>query len=327
MISRAAIEGRFGIPISVDLVKRGHGYKDGSHEYRYNCPFCLENRGDPDTKGHLFVNDRLGVYHCYRCGASGRIQEENSEYSTRELIDNSELLKDLSLLVSDNSDEVLDMVIPRKKALDDGAAKDYLNSRGFTDEVIDYYDMRVGSVFSNLLGHVVIPNVVRHQVMTDMYCARSFIGSNPKYKNPPASRASHIVYNLHRIKDYPSRIIICEGALNAIAAGKNAVALYGKECSEVKLSKILAKHPSQIVVNLDYDAQNKAYELADRIRHRDRSIEVKILLINNEKYKDAADYLQAGRIDEYREMIETCEVYNPMLSDLVKLLGDDIDEN
>lgn len=291
-------------------------------EMNYNCPFCIENRGDPDTKGHLFVNDRFGVYHCYRCGASGVVKSsDNKGYSNYELEDNERLLESLNRIVNSDDNDPIDMVIPRKKAYEDTYARAYMNSRGFTDEMMDKYDMRVGNVFSNLLGYVIIPNIVKEVVMTDMYCARSFTGSSRKYMNPPSSQSGKSVYNLHRIKPECDRLIVCEGALNAIAAGDNAVALYGKECSEVKLTKIIKLRPKEIVVNLDLDAKNKAYDLAKRIHKRDPSILIKILLIDKEGYKDAADFLSKGEIDEYHNLVETTKYYDPLIDSINDILG------
>ena len=46
-----------------DLVLRPAG-----REMRGNCPFC------GDRKGHLYVNREKGLYHCFQCGASGRVE-------------------------------------------------------------------------------------------------------------------------------------------------------------------------------------------------------------------------------------------------------------
>lgn len=43
----------------------------GGGEYRTNCPFCS------DKGKHLWVNPAKGVYHCFRCGASGKIVGRN----------------------------------------------------------------------------------------------------------------------------------------------------------------------------------------------------------------------------------------------------------
>lgn len=318
MIDKYSIESKFGTPVEII------NGKNGSLEYRYNCPFCIDNRGDPDTKGHLYVNNKKGVYHCYRCGASGSIKEDKSGYSNVELVDNTEIIKQLSDIVNDTKLSEYSMVVPRKKAYTDQTAREYLNNRGLSDEMIDKYDIRVGGIFSNLLGYVVIPNQVRNLVMTDMYCARSFVGSTPKYRNPSGALAGSSVYNLHRIDQDVDQLIVCEGAFDAISAEimcSPSVALYGKDCSETKLNKILSKRPKSIVVNLDLDAANKAYELADRIKKRDSSIEVKILLIKEEGLKDASDFLSKGQSSRYRELVNNAQIYNPIISGLIDILG------
>jgi hypothetical protein len=38
-------------------------------ELRVDCPFC------GDTGRHMYVNAERGLYHCFRCGASGRLSE------------------------------------------------------------------------------------------------------------------------------------------------------------------------------------------------------------------------------------------------------------
>jgi len=41
-------------------------------ELRVDCPFCS------DTGRHLYINTEKGLYHCFRCGRSGRLGEERS---------------------------------------------------------------------------------------------------------------------------------------------------------------------------------------------------------------------------------------------------------
>lgn len=49
----------------------------GNGEVRANCPFC------GDTGGHLWINRNKGLYHCFRCGASGRIDGEGAKHPPR----------------------------------------------------------------------------------------------------------------------------------------------------------------------------------------------------------------------------------------------------
>lgn len=41
-----------------------------SYEFRYNCPNC------GDRKFHLYFNAEKGLYHCFRCGISGRVDRK-----------------------------------------------------------------------------------------------------------------------------------------------------------------------------------------------------------------------------------------------------------
>lgn len=297
--------------------------KKHSLDFRYDCPFCIENRGDIDTKGHFFINNITGLYHCYRCGEHGVMRPEKPNdsqvtYNEDKQIDNSELLEDL-LSILENNDNSFNKTIPLKKAINDPVAKRYMNSRGFSDEQILEYDMRVGGLGSPLLGYVVIPNITKHLIKTDMYCARTFLNSDKRYLNPPQSESGRSVFNLHRIPENPDRIIICEGALNAIASGQNAVALYGKNCSKEKMNMILSKRPKQVVINLDMDAKNKAYELANMMYKANPALDIRILLIDEEGFKDAADYLQAGKIKHYIDLVNNSPKYDPILSNLLEI--------
>ncbi|MGI9951963.1 DUF3854 domain-containing protein [Moorellaceae bacterium AZ2] len=46
----------------------------GGDERRGNCPAC------GDSKGHLYLNIKKGVYYCHRCGFSGKIKERLPEH-------------------------------------------------------------------------------------------------------------------------------------------------------------------------------------------------------------------------------------------------------
>lgn len=301
-----------------------HKGKKHSIDFRFDCPYCLENRGDPDTKGHFFINNKTGLYHCYRCGEHGILRPEkpsNNEikYNEDKMINNSDILEDL-LEMFESTTEKFDKIIPLKKAIDDPVAKKYMNSRGFSDDQIVEYDMRVGGLGSPLLGYVVIPNITKQIIKTDMYCARTFLDSEKRYLNPPQSASGKSVFNLHRIPENPDRIIVCEGALNAIASGCNAVALYGKNCSKEKMNKILSKRPKQVVINLDLDAENKAYELADMMYKSNPGLDIRILLIKEQGFKDAADYLKVGKIDHYLNLVDNAPKYDPILSNLLEII-------
>lgn len=132
-------------------------------------------------------------------------------------------------------------------------AFEYCLKRGITEELISYYDMRLG--MDDLFGRIVIPNQVfgDGRIWTDMYSARSYIDQEPRYQNPRECNKEEIVFNIHRIPDNPDVIYVNEGVITAVKAGKEAVAIYGSYPSDSQVSQIVAKKPKRIMCTLDND--------------------------------------------------------------------------
>lgn len=294
---------------------------DPSHtEAVFKCPFCEEVMGKPDRSGHLFVNVKSRYYRCVRCCTEGRLKIGNSMYkqskdhSTEDIV---ELAK--GVLSESKKSSSIQYAIPYSKLSESDTGTQYMIDRGFSHEMIEFYDMRVGSVFKKKeFGRVIIPNVVYDEVFTDMYVARTYIDDPKRYMNPPGKNSSVTVFNLHRIPDNPDRIIICEGVLTAIAAGMDAIALFGKSCSKQQMTMILSKHPKEIVVNLDPDAVIFSEQLCDRLSMMtDATIKNLVL---PDKF-DAADYLKLGLHDEYRELVEEAPKYDKFINKLKKAIN------
>ena len=52
----------------------------------YMCPWCVDERGSRDRRGHLYINVINGVGHCFRCQTSVRVRERDmTEQAKREL--------------------------------------------------------------------------------------------------------------------------------------------------------------------------------------------------------------------------------------------------
>lgn len=288
----------------------------------YYCPHCIENVGKPDNKGHLWVHIEKLVAHCFRCGYSARIENTIGGYNLSE----SKLLTDeekASLLEDALNPQEWDQgeprflyKIPEERPQVGTPYYDYLISRGVSEFEMQYYDIRVGSIFNKYYGRVVVPNNVEDGVLTDMFVARTIYPTEPRrYLNPPGENKSRNVFNLSRIpEDTP--IIICEGVFTAISAGPQSVATYGKHVSDLQIEMILRKKPSCIYVNLDEDASKNATALARRIVKFGYSGD--IYIVHNPEGKDASDLGRAGfleylrRAEKFEDLVEyklkkTCE--------------------
>lgn len=239
-----------------------------NHNIAYRCPFC-ESDGDTHTDRKLYVSYSNLKYLCFRCGRAGRVNIDDILCSNSNVCDSIlQLIQSTSSNPSqDDEDEDELFFIPKYRPLKGSQAYEYIRSRGISDDDIEFYDIRVPSTKQpHLFGRFIVPNQVVGKVFTDMYVARTYIGDSTRYKNSLGAKRNQIVFNLHRIPDNPPCIIINEGAINSIIAGRLSVATYGKFVSDTQLKMILAKNPQSIYVSLDTDARKYAMKVCRRIR-------------------------------------------------------------
>lgn len=239
-----------------------------------NCPWCIQN-GEPtsDTKQRLHicveVGPKLGKYHCFRCGYKGRVSK-TAEPDLNILKSKDSFLRSIDL------DNAKNFTLKRKvkacagvalpvdyKPLTKGYfAYEYLMSRGLTQEDIDYYQIGVGA------GRVIFPDYDKDGKL-EYWVGRAYDGSNPKYYNcevdDAVSRVS-LIYNLGRFLRTGSRsLTVCEGPISAIAAGKDAVATYGKGFSPEQVARLNALDLGKVYVAFDPDAKKRAIKLAENL--------------------------------------------------------------
>lgn len=239
-------------------------------ELRYQCPFCKE-QGHRYDDYKLYVNSYTGLFWCHRCESKGRIHFDSLLVSGS----NTDVYGMLENMISSTSsndesreDEESDyFMIPQGVPTPGTLAWDYLINRGITPVDMSFYSIRIPGIHDpkEMFNRIIIPNRVISNIWTDMYVARTYIDDKIRYRNPPASKAHDLVFNLHRIPQNPDRIILNEGAINSIIAGNDSVAAFGKHVSDIQLMSILSKNPKKIYVSLDTDARELAEELCDKI--------------------------------------------------------------
>lgn len=313
-------------------------------ELVYYCPKCLERRGKADTKGKLYVNNESLNFQCWACGYKGNLKYRKTKgyHLNEKPHEEGEMQKMLkSFMKGDENkkeriyqDDVvyMDYAIPNIRPYPGTPYYEYLKNRGIYDWMISYYDIRVGSFGSKYQGRVIIPNQViceNNVCYTDMFVAR-YIWNDikdpvtgedriPKYLNPPGRNKANVVFNLHRISPN-SPIIVVEGVMTAMAAGKNAVCTYGKEVSDVQICQILNKNPSCLYMNLDPDAYDVMLELCKRIRKMSR-VPIKIVrfMKSDGEHADASDIGHS----RYMKYLVNAIPYDPVKLDFMTGLGID----
>lgn len=234
------------------ISKFGDDYIINGDEFRYKCPFCLKRRGKADNDAKLYVNSKIGLFHCFKCGAKGTVGYKKQIKSSYGVYD--DIIKYYNGSEIENISEDENMFYIPDIRVDSGTiAFDYCISRGISSDLIEYYDIRLGK--DDLFGRIVIPNEIYGDrgIWTDMYSSRTFINQMPKYKNPKGVNKNNIVFNLHRIKEGVDNLYGVEGVLTSISAGKDSIAFYGCSPSDEQIQMVAKKNPKNFYSVLDND--------------------------------------------------------------------------
>jgi DNA primase len=137
----------------------------------------------------------------------------------------------------------------------------YLKARGLPDDTASYYKLMWG----NWAGADRIFFPTFHPETGEMifWVARMFQNEKPeaeKYVNPNGKTIS-CLFNLDKARQY-STVIITEGTISAIAAGKNAIATFGKNVNDDQYLMLANEDFEEFVIALDGDARQDAVDLA-----------------------------------------------------------------
>jgi DNA primase len=147
-------------------------------------------------------------------------------------------------------------------------AHPYLKERGLTEETAQKFSVGFFAGKGSMHDRIVIPI---HNPKGELvaYAGRSIDGSEPRYKFPAGFHKSMELYNLHRVREEVS-VVLVEGFFDCIKvtqAGFPCIALMGAIMSNTQ-EKLIREHFAQVVVMLDGDEAGKgaAEGIADRLR-------------------------------------------------------------
>jgi len=237
------------------------------NEYKTNCPECINRVGKADVKEKLGINIKTGIFHCFRCGYSGRVTSDASFLQEEEESTLSEIKDKISSIgTKEKSNEEgfdLEKISDPVDSTNTPLAYQYIKSRGFSDREIRGNSLRVGKPYWDSTknsdefkwsGRLLFP------FFEDGYCrfivGRSINGKEPKYLNSEGNR-NLVVYGIDKV--IGDECILCEGIISSIAAqrqtGVPAVATLGKYVTMDQISKIRNKC-NRIYVSMDGDVTN-----------------------------------------------------------------------
>ena len=148
-------------------------------------------------------------------------------------------------------------------------AHPYLNERGLTEETTKTFGVGFFSGKGSMHDRIVIP-IHNSKGELVAYAGRAIDGSEPRYKFPSGFHKSLELYNLHRVREEIS-IVLVEGffdCMKVMQAGFPSVALMGSTMSNAQ-EELIREHFAHVVVMLDGDdaGRGAAEGIADRLRH------------------------------------------------------------
>ena len=240
-------------------------YWQKGDEHLYHCPFCNHH------KKKMSVNFANGYFKCWVCDTRGkniyRIVRRFGDYQQRQkyrelqglvdLSDFEEMFKEYNNI---EEKQILDMpegfvsLCNKDLPMESTDAFRYLSSRGIgRREILKW---KIGYCKEGrYAGRIIIPSF---DVDGDLnyFIARSYVGHQRRYLNPPANR--DLVFNELNI-DWDEPVILVEGVFDAIAAGNNAIPILGSTLREQsRLFQAIAIHDTPVYMALDGDAEKKA---------------------------------------------------------------------
>ena len=240
-------------------------YRKLGNEHLYHCPYCGHH------KKKMSVNFVLNAFKCWVCDTRGkniyRIVRKFGNYNQRQkflelqgrldLTEFDNLFKELN-----NEEEEQTVDLPKEfislcnKRLPISSQRPlaYLKSRGISKRDIQLW--KIGYCNEGRYGGRIIIPSFNNNGDCNYFIARSFVGHNRKYLNPPCGR--DIIFNELSV-DWDEPIVLVEGVFDAIVAGENSIPILGSTLrKESKLFQALAINDAQVYMALDDDAQKKS---------------------------------------------------------------------
>lgn len=310
-------------------------YTGTGKEVHFNCVVCGEIRH------RMYVNLETGKVYCHNCGYKGNIISliqyvEGVSFSrandifkdirgnlslpeniSKNLLENvfaEDLRKDL-LKRAIPLPEEFSLLNPQKTNIATRRAVKYLHSRKITDKQI--IEHKMGFCMSGeYKNRVIIP--ITENGDLKFWVARA-ISSDVKMKEKSPSdedyqiSKSEVIFNIDRASKKYHTAVICEGIFDALAFGDVGVSLLGKSLYQEQLNILLdyrALLTNGLYISLDWDAKDKATEMAEKLSEY---FDVKIINIPKEG-DDPNNYLQKHGRKAMWKLIEDAEDYGEFSS-------------
>jgi hypothetical protein len=299
---------RAGRALSADLLELGISYRaSGPAEQRVSCPRC--DRGERDDA--LGVNIETGVYHCFRCGWSGKAAGGETRGARPYVrLDDPER--------AERTRQWLREVWKAAKPLGDRAAwpvRNYLKSRGLevliaalpgytvrAHPALTYWDSaarrEVGqfpAMLCILTGPDGKPRAVHATYLRHDGYAKAPVGSPKKILRVP-TRGATIGGAVRLFDPRDGALGVCEGIENALSLVLlHKVPCWSSYCAD-NLAQVRLPALQRLHIGVDVDdsgtGERVARALADRAKREQPHLDVRLVVPPGEGPRDLNDQLR-----------------------------------
>ena len=222
----------------------------------------------------MSVNFAQGMFKCWVCDTRGkniyRMVRKFGNYNQRQKwlqlegrLDLSEFDKIFEGLQEEETEQVVELpkemvsLCNKHLPISSKRALAYLEARGITKREILMW--KIGYCPTGKYGGRIIIPSFNINGEPNYFIARSYVGHQRKYLNPPASR--DIIFN-ELMVDWDEPVILVEGAFDAIVAGTQAIPILGSTLRpSSKLFQALSLNDTPVYMGLDEDAEKKAGQM------------------------------------------------------------------
>ena len=133
----------------------------------------------------------------------------------------------------------------------------YLLGRGVPENDLSFFMPGVSAIFPR---RVILPSV-NLDGDVEYWQARDWGGdSDVKYVTPFGRRPSGLLMNLDRIREFSEDLIVCEGPISAMVAGRHATCTYSQSFSEDQVYRVAEKGFKRVYVVYD-GGEVKSFEM------------------------------------------------------------------
>lgn len=306
----------------------------GNDEIRVQtCPKCFND------KWKLYVNIEKKTWFCQRC-QWGRgmgdlcylfsaISDKNVHTIRKDLIatvvpalgDDEFVNTALAKMIEEKEKDEFDLDpidLPGIEGLDGRTgerAKEYLLSRGMTEEDLEYYKIRLSSKLRNNIGPWSVFPVIYYNVPVACQGRKFLNDSEPRYLS--SDKIANWMWplditNIGNIEEL-EYVVLVEGVFDALAyikAGIPALCTFGKNLSRSQIKLLLSHGVKTLYLSYDADAHKDIQNTADRVGHLFHTHIIELIPLPDNPKADPGDVLsgiipESWLLESFKEAIDT----------------------